>query len=151
MSPKWIRHYEICTQRASRTRPECSPPTTCTESIGKSSAIRCRLGIDRWLLFGGSWGSTLALAYAIKHPERALGLIVRGIFLFTEHEFTWGYKAVSGANAMFPDEFEQFLAPLTESQRENPIEAYQDLIYGDDDAIRENAIRAWSTWEAVRA
>ncbi len=109
--------------------------------------IRVHLGIERWVVFGGSWGSTLALAYAETHPERVTALVLRGIFLLRPHELRWFYQ--EGANFVFPDVWESFLAPIPEGERGDLLTAYYRRLTGADPAVREAAGRAWATWEAT--
>ena len=109
--------------------------------------IRVHLGIERWVVFGGSWGSTLALAYAETHPERVTSLVLRGIFLLRPHELRWFYQ--EGANFVFPDVWESFLAPIPEGERGDLMTAYYRRLTGADPAVREAAGRAWATWEAT--
>jgi proline iminopeptidase len=108
--------------------------------------LRAHLGIERWLVFGGSWGSTLALAYAQTHPERATELVLRGIFTFRQSELDWLYQY--GASEIFPDKWEEFLAPIPESERDDLVAAYHRRLTGDDSAERLAAAKAWSKWEA---
>lgn len=108
--------------------------------------LREHLGIDRWFVFGGSWGSTLALAYAERHPERVRGLALRGIFLLRRFELEWFYQ--SGASLVFPDLWEGFLAPIPDVERGDLISAYHRRLTGEDPAIRLEAARAWAKWEA---
>lgn len=114
--------------------------------VADIEAIRKHLGIERWVLFGGSWGSTLSLVYAETHPERVLGLILRGIFLCRPREIQWFYQ--SGANRIFPDYWQNFLAPIPESERDNLVNAYYQRLTGEDELARMAAAKAWSTWEA---
>jgi proline iminopeptidase, Neisseria-type subfamily len=109
--------------------------------------IRVHLGIERWVVFGGSWGSTLALAYAETHPERVTALVLRGIFLLRPHELRWFYQ--EGASFVFPDVWESFLAPIPEGERGDLLTAYYRRLTGADPAVREAAGRAWATWEAT--
>jgi len=111
--------------------------------------IREHLGIDRWLVFGGSWGSTLALAYAQRHPERVRALVVRGIFLCRDEEIRWFYQ--EGASRVFPDYWEDFLAPVPPAERHDLLYAYHRLLTGDHDIARMAAAKAWSTWEGRTA
>jgi proline iminopeptidase len=111
--------------------------------------IREHLGIDRWLVFGGSWGSTLALAYAQHHPERVRALVVRGIFLCRDEEIRWFYQ--EGASRVFPDYWEDFLAPVPPAERHDLLYAYHRLLTGDHDIARMAAAKAWSTWEGRTA
>ncbi len=108
--------------------------------------LRTMLGIERWVVFGGSWGSTLALAYAQTHPDRCLGLILRGIFLFRRKELLWFYQ--DGASRLFPEAWKQFLAPIPEVERGDLISAYHRRLTSDDPDVRVQAARAWSVWEA---
>jgi proline iminopeptidase len=108
--------------------------------------LRVHLGIERWFVFGGSWGSTLALAYAECHPERVHGLLLRGIFLLRRFELEWFYQ--SGASLVFPDLWEDFLAPIPEVERGDLISAYHRRLTCEDPAARLAAARAWAQWEA---
>jgi proline iminopeptidase len=103
--------------------------------------------IERWLVFGGSWGSTLALAYSQKHPERTTGLILRGVFTFRPHEVDWLYRP-GGASQIFPDKWEAFVAPIPEAEHGDLVEAYSRRLGDADAAVRVEAAKAWSQWEA---
>lgn len=109
--------------------------------------LRRELQIEKWLLFGGSWGSTLALTYAIEHPERVEGLILRGIFLCRPQEIHWYYQ--SGAHHLYPDQWEQFLAPIPVEERENLVAAYYRRLTSMDPEVRREAAKAWSGWEGA--
>jgi proline iminopeptidase len=111
--------------------------------------IRRELGIDRWLVFGGSWGSTLALAYAQSHPERVSALIVRGVFLCRDDEIRWFYQ--EGTSWAFPDWWEDFLSPIPEKERDDLLQAYHRRLTGDDEVRRMAAAKAWSLWEGRTA
>jgi proline iminopeptidase len=102
--------------------------------------------VDKWQVFGGSWGSTLALAYAEKYPDRTTELVLRGIFLFDQNEIDWMYKD-GGASQIYPDKFEEFLAPIAEGDRGDLVEAYRRLLTGDDKDVQLKAAKAWSKWE----
>ena len=115
--------------------------------VADLEAIRQKLGIERWVLFGGSWGSTLALAYAETHPQQVLGMILRGIFLARAREIHWFYQ--DGANRFFPDLWEQFLAPIPVSEREDLIQAYYQRLTGNDELERLRVARAWAAWEGA--
>lgn len=108
-------------------------------------AIRQQLGIDRWVVFGGSWGSTLALVYAETYPDKVLGLILRGIFLCRPKDIHWFYQ--EGASRIFPEYWEQYLLPVPEVERLDMVSAYYRLLTSDNKAIRLQAARAWSLWE----
>ena len=107
--------------------------------------IREHLGIDPWQVFGGSWGSTLALAYAETHPDRVRELVLRGIFLCRPKEIQWFYQ--EGASAIFPDVWEEYLKVIPESERSDMVRAYYRRLTSEDLAIRVEAARAWSIWE----
>ncbi|MBK1694632.1 prolyl aminopeptidase [Chromatium weissei] len=111
--------------------------------------IRVHLGIERWLVFGGSWGSTLALAYAQTHPERVTALIVRGIFLCRDAEIRWFYQ--DGANWIFPDFWTDYLAPIPLAERDDLLTAYHRRLTGSDEVARMAAAKAWSIWEGRTA
>jgi proline iminopeptidase len=108
--------------------------------------LREHLGIDSWQVVGGSWGSTLALAYAQKHTNRVTELVLRGIFTLRPVELDWFYEG--GAAAIYPDLWEDFLAPVPENERGHLIQAYGRLLHDDDRSVRERAGIAWSTWES---
>lgn len=107
--------------------------------------IRERLGIDQWQVFGGSWGSTLALAYAETHPERVTELVLRGIFLLRPYELAWYYQ--EGASNIFPDVWETYLAPIPVEERHDLLGAYHRRLFGPDPAAQLEAAKAWTTWE----
>lgn len=109
--------------------------------------LRALCGHERWLVFGGSWGSTLALAYAETHPERVSALVLRGIFLLRQAELDWYYQG--GAGWLFPDLWEEFLAPIPEAERGDLIAAYRRRLTGDDPGAQSEAARAWSGWEGA--
>ena len=113
--------------------------------IADIEAIREECGVEQWLVFGGSWGSTLALLYAQAHPRRVSGLIVRGIFLCRPEDIHWFYQ--QGASRLFPEYWEQYLAPVDESERDDMVSAYYRLLTSDDELTRLKAARAWSLWE----
>lgn len=110
--------------------------------------LREHLGIERWLVFGGSWGSTLSLAYAETHAERVRGLVLRGIFLCRQKEIRWFYQNSEGAGAIFPDVWEQFFNLIPEAEQGDMLAAYHRRLTSDDEAVRLEAARAWSIWEA---
>lgn len=107
--------------------------------------LREMAGFDKWLVFGGSWGSTLALAYAETHPERVSELVVRGIYTLTRAELQWYYQF--GVSEMFPDKWERFLAPIPEEERGDMMAAYRKRLVGDDRQKQIEAAKAWSIWE----
>jgi proline iminopeptidase len=130
-----------------RSTPHASLEANSTwDLVADIERLRARFGCERWLVFGGSWGSTLALAYAETHPERVSGLIVRGVFTATRAEIDWYYQG--GAAWLFPDLWERFLAPIPEAERHDLVGAYRRRLIGEDEAARIEAAKAWSLWEA---
>jgi proline iminopeptidase len=107
--------------------------------------IRTHLGIERWLLFGGSWGSTLSLIYAQAHPQRVTGLVLRGIFLCRDRDIHWFYQ--EGAGRLFPEHWEEYLAPIPPEEQDDLVAAYHRRLTGADEVQRLVAARAWSVWE----
>ena len=120
---------------------------TTWDLVADMERIREHLGIERWVLFGGSWGSTLSLTYAETHPERVIGLILRGIFLLRRAEIEWFYQ--SGASWFFPEPWEAYLAEIPVSERDDMVSAYYRRLTHDDAAVRRAAARAWSMWEGA--
>ncbi|WP_049623346.1 prolyl aminopeptidase [Frateuria defendens] len=115
--------------------------------VADIEAIREALGIERWVVFGGSWGSTLALAYAQTHPARVLGLVLRGIFLGRPEELTWFNEMDGGARRIFPERWSRFVAHIPEAERDAMLEAYWRRLDSDEEATRLAAAEAWSAWE----
>jgi proline iminopeptidase len=111
--------------------------------------IRRELDIDRWVVFGGSWGSTLGLAYAQSCPSRVLGLILRGVFLCRERDIQWFYQ--DGASRIFPDHWKDFVALIPEAYRNNILGAYHRMLTSSDEVGRMAAAKAWSIWEGRTA
>jgi proline iminopeptidase len=109
--------------------------------------IRTHLGIDRWQVFGGSWGSTLALAYAQTHPEQVTELVLRGIFMLRRWELEWFYQ--KGCDALYPDAWEPYLKAIPEVERGDLMSAYYRRLTSSDPQVRVNAARAWSVWEGA--
>jgi proline iminopeptidase len=107
--------------------------------------LREELGVERWLVFGGSWGSTLALAYAETHPARVSALVLRGIFLLRRSEIAWFYQR--GADAIFPDAWEKYVEPIPESERGDMVRAFHRRLTGEDPIAQLEAAKAWSVWE----
>lgn len=132
---------------SSRSTPHADlVDNTTWDLVADIERLRAHLGIERWQVFGGSWGSTLALAYAQAHPRRVVELVVRGIFLLRRWELTWFYQ--EGANRLYPDAWEQYLAAIPEVERGDLISAYHRRLTSPDEATRLAAARAWSVWEA---
>ncbi|MBD2500509.1 prolyl aminopeptidase [Anabaena azotica] len=118
---------------------------TTWDLVNDIEKLREHLGIERWVVFGGSWGSTLSLAYSQTHPERCLGLILRGIFLLRQKELRWFYQ--EGASYIFPDAWEEYLKPIPEDERDDLLTAYYKRLTSPDLQVRLAAARAWSIWE----
>lgn len=143
-------HYRIILfdQRGSgRSLPHAELDENTTQAlIADMEAIRGTLQIERWVLFGGSWGSTLSLAYAQVHTETVLGLILRGIFLCRNQDLQWFYQ--DGASHVFPDYWEDYQRLIPEEEQSDYIQAYYKRLVGSDDVLRMAAAKAWSVWEA---
>ncbi len=132
---------------AGRSRPHASlEENTTWDLVADIERLREHLGIQRWVVFGGSWGSTLALAYAERHPERVRALVLRGIFLLRPHEIRWFYQ--EGASFLFPDAWEAYLAPIPSTERGDLLAAYHRRLTSRHRTTRLRAARAWSVWEA---
>lgn len=143
--------YRIITfdQRgAGRSTPHaCLVQNTTGDLVADIEKLREHLGIARWQVFGGSWGSTLAMAYALSHPERVMELILRGIFTVRKSEIDWFYQ--HGASMLFPDVWERFVAPIPEIERGDLVAAHYKRLTGGDEAQRLASARAWSQWEGA--
>lgn len=123
----------------------CLEANTTWDLVADIETIRNKMELENWHVFGGSWGSTLALAYAIKHPSSVLSLTLRGIFMLRKSEIDWYYQA--GAHNIYPDAWEHYLAPIPENERENLVPAYYKRLTSDDLDVRLQAAKAWSVWE----
>ncbi|WP_097090740.1 prolyl aminopeptidase [Novosphingobium sp. Chol11] len=129
-----------------RSTPHASLEANSTwHLVADIERLREWMGVDQWLVFGGSWGSALALAYAQSHPSRVSELILRGIFTLRQQEIDWYYQ--EGASRIYPDKWERFLAPIAEENRGDLLHAYHRLLTGDDRAAQIAAAKAWSVWE----
>lgn len=132
---------------AGKSTPHAELRGNTTQNLIKDiETIREHLGVDRWMLFGGSWGSTLSLAYAEAYPERVLGMILRGIFLCREQDLRWFYQ--EGASRIFPDAWEEYLKPIPEDEQNDIVAAFYKRLTGGDELARMGAAKAWSLWEA---
>jgi proline iminopeptidase len=131
-----------------RSRPTASlEDNTTWHLVEDMEALRKHLRITQWLVFGGSWGSTLALAYAQTHPERVSALVLRGIFLLRRQEIQWFYQ--HGASEVFPDRWEYFLEPIPAAERGDLVGAYYRRLTGSDPRAALKAAKAWAGWEAA--
>jgi proline iminopeptidase len=130
-----------------KSRPRSSlDENTTWHLVADMERLREHLAIERWVVFGGSWGSTLALAYAEAHPARVRALVLRGIFMLRRHEIRWFYQ--EGASFIFPDAWEDYVAPIPPAERGDLVAAYHRRLTGVDAAERARAARAWAVWEA---
>ena len=129
-----------------RSKPHaCLEKNTTWDLVSDIELIRERLQIKQWLVFGGSWGSTLALAYAQSHPDAVSEMILRGIFMLRKKELDWFYQ--DGASKIFPDAWEKFIEPIEKSKRDDLISAYYEIFNGKDEDKKIEAAIAWSRWE----
>lgn len=145
--PKFYRIILFDQRGSGKSTPHANLTNNDTDSIiSDMEKIREKLGIEKWLVFGGSWGSTLALSYAIKHPEKVVGLVLRGIFLGRQEDIDWIYQE-GGASNIFPDKWEDYVSVIPEAERDDIITAYYKRLTSDDRATRVEAARAWSMWE----
>ncbi len=119
---------------------------TTWDLIADIEKIRQHLEIDKWVVFGGSWGSTLSLSYAITHPDRCKALVLRGIFMIRKKEINWFYQ--DGTSNIYPDAWEHYLRPIPEDERHDLVAAYYKRLTSNDDSVRIEAAKAWSIWEA---
>jgi len=133
-----------------RSKPHASLENNTTQHlIADIEMIRNHLNIRKWVVMGGSWGSTLALAYAQAHPRHVSGMIIRGIFLATPAEIHWFYQ--EGASHFYPDYWSDFLQPIPEDERDNLLLAYHKRLTGNNEISRMGAAKAWALWEARTA
>ena len=133
---------------AGRSTPHAElAENTTWDLVADIERLRTHLGIERWQVCGGAWGSTLALAYAQTHPDRVSELILRGIFMLRPRELTWFYQ--EGADAIFPDAWEQFIAPIPPEERGNLMAAYYKRLTGENEAEKIACAKAWSIWEGT--
>ncbi|MCF8504058.1 MAG: prolyl aminopeptidase [Caulobacter sp.] len=129
-----------------KSRPNASLEDNTTWSLIEDiERLRVHLGVEKWTVFGGSWGSTLALAYAVMHPDRVEGLVLRGVFLLTQRELKWFYQ--DGASFLFPDAWERFVGPIPKGERHDMIAAYHKRLVHSDRKVQAEAAAAWSQWE----
>jgi proline iminopeptidase len=152
--PKHRRFFDPATYRivlvdqrgCGKSTPHASlVDNTTWHLVSDIEALRTHLGIDKWQVFGGSWGSTLALAYAQTHPDRVTELVLRGIFLLRKTEIDWFYQ--KGASAIFPDAWEDYVAQIPVDERGDMVSAYHRRLTSENAEIRQSAARAWSVWE----
>ena len=147
------KHYRVILfdQRGcGRSKPHASVEANTTwHLVGDIELIREKLGIDRWIVFGGSWGATLALVYAIRNPDRVRQLVLRGVFLMTEAELRWFYGG--GAGAFWPDVWHRFVSLIPQDERDDLIAAYARRLFSGDLPTETRYARAWASWENTLA
>ena len=157
-SPAMRRYFDPAVYRVvlfdqrgcGRSRPHASVEGNTTwDLVADIEAIRAVLGVERFILFGGSWGATLALVYAISHPTRVAHLVLRGVFLMSQAELDWFYGG--GAGAFFPDLWRQFMAPIPEDERGDLIAAYHRRLFSGNLGDESRLGRIWSNWENALA
>src|SRR5690606_15534641 len=146
--PRSYRIVAFDQRGCGRSRPAGSLDANTTwHLVADIERLRHRLGIERWLVFGGSWGSTLALAYAEAHPRAVSELVLRGIFLVRRKELDWFY--VRGANAVFPEAWRAFVRAIPQGERDDLLAAYHRRLTDGDAKTQLAFARAWSAWEAA--
>ena len=145
--PKAYRIVLFDQRGCGRSTPHASLEDNTTWAlVADMEKLRDHLQIEKWQVFGGSWGSTLSLAYAEKHPDAVTELVLRGIFLLRKQEIDWFYQR--GASALFPDAWEEYLAAIPEEERGDLLHAYYKRLTSSDREVRTRAAKAWSVWEA---
>lgn len=133
-----------------RSKPHASIENNTTwDLVADIELIRAELGIDKWIVFGGSWGATLSLIYAQTHPDRVANLVLRGIFLMSQAELTWFYGG--GAGQFFPREWERFAKLVPDAEQGDMVAAYAKRLKGDDEDAQIEFARAWTQWESALA
>ncbi|MEX2495918.1 MAG: prolyl aminopeptidase [Woeseia sp.] len=144
--PKRYRIVLFDQRGSGKSRPHAGLEANTTwDLVEDIERLRRHLQVERWQVFGGSWGSTLALAYAQTYPERVTELVLRGIFMLRKKEIDWFYQ--EGASEIFPDRWRRFLEPIPQNERDDLLQAYHKRLVGDDADVRLRAAKAWSVWE----
>jgi proline iminopeptidase len=148
--PKRYRIVLFDQRGCGKSRPHASlTDNTTWHLVEDIERLRQHLDIDRWLVFGGSWGSTLALAYAQAHPQRVTELVLRGIFLLRRWEIEWFYQNPGGAAAFYPDLWEQFIEPIPAAERTDMVSAYYRRLTSPDAQVLRRAAQSWAIWEGA--
>jgi len=148
--PKKYRIILFDQRGCGQSRPHASlVDNTTWHLVEDMEKLRQELSIERWQIFGGSWGSTLALAYAETHPERVTELVLRGIFLLRRWEIEWFYQNPGGAAAIYPDMWEHYVEPIPPQERGDLVSAYYKRLTSEDPQVLSRAARAWSVWEGA--
>jgi len=123
----------------------CLEENTTWDLVNDIEQLRELMNVEKWVVFGGSWGSTLSLTYAETHPDRVLALVLRGIFTLRREELLWFYQ--SGASFVYPDAWEKYVAPIPEAERHDFLNAYMRRLTSDDVDVRRECGKAWTAWE----
>lgn len=145
-NPEKYRIIQFDQRGSGRSTPNaCLEGNTTQNLVADIEKLRVHLGINSWHVFGGSWGSTLTLAYTIDHPERVTAIALRGVFLCREKEIQWMYQ--NGASFVHPDQWEHYIAPIPKKRRGDMVAAYYDLLTSSDTTAQQRAARAWTEWE----
>ena len=148
--PKRYRIVLFDQRGSGKSRPLASlEQNTTWDLVADTERVREHLGIDKWLVFGGSWGSTLALAYAETHPERVTEMVLRGIFLLRRSELEWFYQNPQGAASLFPDLWDEYISVIPEEERGDVMSAYYKRLTSADPEELRRAATAWSVWEGA--
>jgi proline iminopeptidase len=148
--PKVYRIVLFDQRGCGQSRPHASlVDNTTWHLVADMEKLREHLGIQRWLVFGGSWGSTLALAYAQTHPDQVTELVLRGIFLLRKWEIDWFYQRPDGAGALYPDLWEKYVATIPVGERSDMVRAYYERLTSEDPQVMRQAARTWSIWEGA--
>ena len=146
-NPKKYRIILFDQRGCGKSKPHtCLDKNTTWHLVDDIESIRQYLNIEKWLVFGGSWGSTLALAYAQKHPKCVTEMVLRGIFMLRERELKWFYQY--GASEIYPEAWKGFINEIAENERDDLINAYRKIFNGIDVEKKLSAAKAWSKWEA---
>jgi proline iminopeptidase len=146
--PSRYRIFLFDQRGCGRSRPHASlEHNTTWDLVADIERLRETFGVERWQAFGGSWGSTLALAYAEAHPERISELVLRGIFLLRKAELDWFYQ--EGASFLYPDRWEEYLAPIPQAERHDLVRAFYRRLTGSNGTEAQAAARAWAVWEGA--
>ena len=146
--PQHFRIILFDQRGAGQSRPHADlRDNTTWDLVEDIEKLRRHLGIEKWMVFGGSWGSTLALAYAEKHPTAVSHLVLRGIFLCRDAEIEWFYQ--KGADQIFPDVWQRYLEPIPQSERGDLVKAFYKRLTSSDETTRLAAAKAWSGWEGA--
>ncbi len=148
--PKRYRIVLFDQRGSGKSRPHASlEQNTTWDLVADTERLREHLGIEQWLVFGGSWGSTLALAYAEAHPRRVTEMVLRGIFLLRRSELEWFYQNPQGAGSLFPDLWDEYVSVIPEAERDNIIAAYYRRLTSTSKEVLRRAAAAWSVWEGA--